>query len=49
MSTPPNTASSTDRPGALLRALRYLLRPLVRLLIAEGITYPDLLLHLKSI
>ena len=46
-------AATTPRPGepqpALMRALKWLLRPLVRVLIAQGITLPTLLRLLKEV
>ena len=49
MKTRQDSPPTGNRESALLRALRHLLRPLVRLLIAEGVTYPQLIAHLKSL
>jgi hypothetical protein len=45
---PPSAAAATPSP-ALLRALRSVLRPLVRLMIARGLTLPALVEMLKSL
>lgn len=52
MSKKPDEPSAVDvgqPPEALVRALRRLLRPLVRLLLAQGVTYPWLGRLLKSL
>ena len=48
MAKPPST-TSMSAPASLVRALRHLLRPLVRLLVARGVTYTMLSDLLKGI
>lgn len=48
MSMESNRAHGSTHP-ALLRAVRRLLRPLARLLIREGVTFPALAAHLKEV
>ena len=43
------TGSVANPPAALLLALQKLLRPLVRLLLAQGVTYPMLTSQLKAV
>lgn len=45
----PDATQATGRRSALVAAVRHMLQPLVRLLIAQGITYPFLADLLKSI
>jgi hypothetical protein len=45
----PGTISPVDADPLLLRAVAYLLRPLARLLIARGVTYPTLAELLKRV
>lgn len=48
-SATPETIAAVDADPILLRAVAYLLRPLVRFLIANGITYPTLSELLKRV
>jgi hypothetical protein len=46
---PAEGTASNEPPTALVRALRHLLRPLVRLLLSHRLTHPDLAAILKSV
>ena len=49
MDSSQDTHNQGQAPTALLRAVRKLLRPLISLLVARGITYPTLIQVLKSL